>query len=284
MPTMCRLCRKSCESISHITWHCRVARRIWAWASGIFNLQPNEDLVASYKAAKGRSRMIKDLWLVANLAIVTELWKLRNKAYFEGMAVQWLGFKGRVYQVIRDNSIRIKGHMYNNLADLRILKYFKVRHRSCKTSTPIEVSWSPPNHDEIMICCDGASFRNLGQGGSGVTFRDANSEMLDVLCVGLGWQTNYYAEVCAVIYGAMLAKRWNVKNICIRSDSMSCIQDFQKGELPWKLVQKWRMAKSFYNNIRYIHSYGEVNFSVDASAKQACLLAENIFEFYEGRP
>ncbi|XP_026385071.1 uncharacterized protein LOC113280694 [Papaver somniferum] len=208
MPTMCLLCRKSCETLSHITWHCRVARRIWAWVAGVFKLDRNEDLVDSYKAAKGRSRMIKDLWLVANLAIVTELWKLRNKSYFENMAFQWLGFKGRVYQ------------------ELRILNYFKVRHRSCKTSSPIDIIWTPPNQDEIMICCDGASFGNLGQAGSGVVFRNANSEVLGVLCVVLGWQTNFYAEVCAIIYGAIMAKRWNLRNICIRSDSKSCIQAF----------------------------------------------------------
>ncbi|XP_026378329.1 uncharacterized protein LOC113272746 [Papaver somniferum] len=234
----------------------RVARRIWDWVAGIFKLQPSEDLVDSYKAAKGRSRMIKDLWLVANLAIVTELWKLRNKSYFDNMAVQWLGFKGRVYQV---------------------------GHRKCKTSTPIEISWTPHNQDEIMIFCDGAYFRNPDQAGSGVVFRDASSEVLGVLCVGLGWQTNFYAEVCAVIYGAIVAKRWNMRSICIRSDSKSCIQGFQKGELPWQLVQKWKIVKSYYNNVRYIHSYREVNFSADASTKQACLLAEDIFELYEGR-
>ncbi|XP_026433075.1 uncharacterized protein LOC113330483 [Papaver somniferum] len=210
-----------------------VARRIWAWVAGIFKLEPSEDLVDSYKAAKGRRRMIKDLWLVANLAIVTELWKLPNKSYFDNMALQWLVFKGRVYQVIRDNSIRMKGHMYNTLEELRILNYFKVRHRSCKTSTPIEISWTPPNQDEIMICCDGASFGNPGQAGSVVVFCDASSEVLGVLCVDLGWQTNFYVEVCAIIYGVIVAKRWNMRSICIHSDSKSCIQAFQKGELPW---------------------------------------------------
>ncbi|XP_026410401.1 uncharacterized protein LOC113305597 [Papaver somniferum] len=72
-PSMFRLCRRDCETLSHITWKCRFAKRIWAWATRSFNLQPREDLVASYKAAKGCSRMIKDLWLVANLAITTEL-------------------------------------------------------------------------------------------------------------------------------------------------------------------------------------------------------------------
>ncbi|XP_026378584.1 uncharacterized protein LOC113273024 [Papaver somniferum] len=177
----------------------------------------------------------------------------------------------------------MKGYMHNTLEESRILNYFKVRHRSCKTSTPIEISWTPPNQDEIMICCDGASFGNPGQASSGVVFRDASSEVLGVLCVGLGWQTNFYAEVCAIIYGAIMDKRWNMQSICIRSDWKSCIQDFQKGELPWQLVQKWKIAKSYYINIRYIHSYREVNFSADASGKQACLLAEDIFEFFEDR-
>ncbi|XP_026417120.1 uncharacterized protein LOC113312592 [Papaver somniferum] len=244
MPTMCRLCRKNGETMSHVTWHCRISKRIWAWVAEIFKLQPNEDLVVSYKAAKGRSRMIKDLWLVSNLAIVTELWKLRNKAFYEGITVQWLGFKGRVYQIICDNSIRMKGHMFNNLEDLHILSYFRVRHRVCKISNPVEVSWSPPNPGEIMICCDDTSLGNPGQAGCGVTFRDSNSTVLGVLSVGLGWQTNFYAEVCAIIYGAMLAKRWGVENLCVRSDSMSCIHAFQKGELPWQLMQRWRMTKS----------------------------------------
>lgn len=88
MPSMCRLCREDCEDVSHITWHCKIAKKIWNWAADIFKLKPNEDLVASYKVAKRRSRMIKDPWLVANLAIVTELWKLRNKAYYENMRVR----------------------------------------------------------------------------------------------------------------------------------------------------------------------------------------------------
>ena len=146
-------------------------------------------------------------------------------SYALTMRVRWLGFKGRVYQVIRDNSFRMKGHMFNTQEDLRILNYFRVKHRSCKTSIPLEVRWSPPNPGEIMICCDGASRGNPGQAGCGVTFRDSNSAELGFLCVGLGWQTNYYAEVCAVIYGAMAAKRWNTTNLCVRSDSMSCIRE-----------------------------------------------------------
>ncbi|XP_026459083.1 uncharacterized protein LOC113359707 [Papaver somniferum] len=178
MPSMCRLCRDDCEDVSHITWHCKIAKRIWSWAAAIFKIKPNEDLVASYKEAKGRSRMIKDLWLVANLAIVTELWKLRNKAYFDNMRVRWLEFKGRVHQVIRDNSIRMKGHMHNTLDDLRIVNFFTVKHRSCDHSDPIEVTWMPPNPGEIMICCDGASLGNPGQAGSGVVIRDSNSVIL----------------------------------------------------------------------------------------------------------
>ncbi|XP_026435319.1 uncharacterized protein LOC113333013 [Papaver somniferum] len=283
MPTRCNICKKASESVSHIVWHFRFGKQIWAWVAGIFKLRPSEDLVVSYKAAKGCSKMIKDLWLVANLAITTELWKLRNKVFFEGAVINWMGFKGRVYQVIRDNLIRLKGYMFNTVENLCILNYFKVQHRSCKLSMPIEVSWSPPEVGEVMICCDGASLGNPVQAGAGVSFRDFNSRMLGALCVNLGWRSNFYAEVCAVIYGLMIAKRWNVPRIFIRSDSMRCIQALQKGEVLWDLAQKWRMARDFYSKIRYIHSYKEVNFSADSLAKQACLLAEYVYKFYEGR-
>ncbi|XP_026383352.1 uncharacterized protein LOC113278832 [Papaver somniferum] len=176
--------------------------------------------------------MIKDLWLVANLAITMELWKTRNRNYFDDAPVNWLGFKGRVYQTIRDNSSRMKGNMHNTQGDLRILNYFRVQHRSCKVNIPMEISWTPPNPDEILICCDGASMGNPGQAGSGVIFRDLSSAVLGSLSVGLGWQTNFYAEIAAVIYGAVVAQKWDIKNLCIRSDSMSCIQAFQKNELP----------------------------------------------------
>ncbi|XP_026420092.1 uncharacterized protein LOC113316076 [Papaver somniferum] len=135
-------------------------------------------------------------------------------------------------------------------------------------------------------CCDSDDnvIKKTGPAGAGVTFRDANAAVLEALSVGLGLQTNYFAEVCAVIYGAMLANRWNMRKLCVQSDSMSCIQAFQNDALPWQLRQKWRLARNFYSNIRFIHKYREVNFSTDASAKQACLLDEDIFEFSEGRP
>ncbi|XP_026377719.1 uncharacterized protein LOC113272019 [Papaver somniferum] len=181
------------------------------------------------------------------------------------------------------NSIRMKGFMFNIVDDLRILNYFKVQHRVCKNSTPVEISWSPSELGEIMICCDGASLGNQSQAGASVSFKDSNSRVLGALCVGLGWQTNFYAEVCAIIYGIILAKIFNVKKIYVHSDSMSCIQALQKGELHWQLTPKWKMAYAFYNNVRYVHSYREANFTTDALAKQAYLLVEDSYEFYEGR-
>lgn len=74
---------------------------------------------------------------------------MRNKDFFKGAEINWLGFRGRVCQVILDNSIRIKGHMYNTLDGMRILNYFKVQHRSSKISTHVEACWSPPEQGEL---------------------------------------------------------------------------------------------------------------------------------------
>ncbi|XP_026428396.1 uncharacterized protein LOC113324292 [Papaver somniferum] len=198
--------------------------------------------------------------VITNLAICTELWKLLNKVFFEGAEVNWVGFKGRVYQVIHDNSIRMKDYTFNIMEDLRIWNYFKVKHRVSKTSKFIEISWSSPEQGDLMICCDGASCSNPCQASAGIYFRDASSSVVGALCVGLGWKTNYIAEVSAVIYGLMLTRRWNMKKICVRSDSMRCLQALKQGEFPWELFQKWKVAYAFYENVRYVHNYREVKF------------------------
>ncbi|RZC77231.1 hypothetical protein C5167_001373 [Papaver somniferum] len=150
---------------------------------------------SSQRVAPGRSKVIKDLWLVANLAPCAELWKLCNRVFFEGSEVKW-----------------------------------------------VEISWPPPGLNELMLCCDGAARGNTGQAGAGAIVRDSSCAVLGALCVGLGWKTNYVTEICAVIFGLELAIKRGVKSICVRSDSASVVQALVKGDLPWDLMQKRKLA------------------------------------------
>ncbi|XP_026420116.1 uncharacterized protein LOC113316107 [Papaver somniferum] len=68
----CVLCETEEESLEHILFHCSFAARAWSWISGIIGMSAIFNIVASFKAAKGRSSIVRDLWLVANLVISVE--------------------------------------------------------------------------------------------------------------------------------------------------------------------------------------------------------------------
>ncbi|XP_026400427.1 uncharacterized protein LOC113296333 [Papaver somniferum] len=74
---ICYLCKNSEESLEHVLWSCCFSRRAWNWIGHIFGLVPNYNNIVSYKSAKGRSRMVKDLWLMANLVVKSELWAFK---------------------------------------------------------------------------------------------------------------------------------------------------------------------------------------------------------------
>ncbi|XP_026442694.1 uncharacterized protein LOC113342340 [Papaver somniferum] len=176
MANKCYLCNMEEESLEHIIWSCTFATQIWQWCSGLFNLTPYYDIVNSYKSAKGRSRIVKDLWLLAILVIRSELWQTRNMACFQNSSVSIHFFKKRVFYLISEYAGRLKGFMHNTTTDLDLLNFFRVMHRKVKQVQPIECFWSPPNRDEILLCCDGAAKGNPGIAGAGVVVRDADLE------------------------------------------------------------------------------------------------------------
>ncbi|XP_026399685.1 uncharacterized protein LOC113295569 [Papaver somniferum] len=175
--------------------------------NSLFKLHPNYDFVLSYKAAKGHSRIIKDLWLLANMVIRSELWQTRNMACFHNAAVNFHFFKQRTFHLIHDYSVRLKSFMHNTSSDLEILTCFGVRHRQVKLVQPIKCNWSPPNRDELLLCCDGAAKGNPGRAGAGVVVRDADCNFMGAMSIGLGRTNNFLAE----LYGIIVGLEWAVK-------------------------------------------------------------------------
>ncbi|XP_026442652.1 uncharacterized protein LOC113342273 [Papaver somniferum] len=203
----CCLCGIDEETLVHVLYNCSFA--------------PNANLVVSFKAAKSRSQMVRDLWLVANLVLRSELWQVRNKAVFEDKQPNWNVFHKRVLKLIQDYSIRLKGHMKNCAEDIVILNYFCVHHRSVKWQQPVECFWHPPDANELQLCCDGAARGNPGIAGAGVVARDAHCSVLGAMywswCydellsrvvwhyrwLGVGYAMGFYSYFCAVrFYGS----------------------------------------------------------------------------------
>ncbi|XP_026420102.1 uncharacterized protein LOC113316086 [Papaver somniferum] len=139
----CSLCGVADETLEHVLFHCTFAGRAWNWIDDIFDLIPNANLVVSCKAAKERSTMIRDMWLIANLVIRSELWVVRNKAVFQRQQPNWSIFFKRVLKLIQEFVVRLKGFMRNNAEDVIILDYFRINHRRVKFLQPTECFWEP---------------------------------------------------------------------------------------------------------------------------------------------
>ncbi|XP_026433422.1 uncharacterized protein LOC113330830 [Papaver somniferum] len=228
----CCLCDVQEETLTHVLYECCFATRAWNWLADVFKLQPNANLIVSFKATKGRSHIVRDLWLIANLVLRSELWQLRNKAVFEHKKPNWSIFHKRVLKLIQDYSIRLKGHMNNSDDDVVLLNYFRVQHRSVKLHHPVACFWLPPKTNELQICCDGAARGNPGVAGAGVVARDEHCSVLGAMSIDLGVTTNYLAELYVIIVGLEWAMQWGFSCICIRSDSMGVVEAFKNDSIP----------------------------------------------------
>ncbi|XP_026383959.1 uncharacterized protein LOC113279480 [Papaver somniferum] len=87
----CSLCGTTEETLEHILFQCSFASRAWNWISSVFGINANFNLLISYKATRSRSRMIRDLWLLANLEYGA------GGVMYSGVGVSCAGEGGGVY-------------------------------------------------------------------------------------------------------------------------------------------------------------------------------------------
>ncbi|XP_026396970.1 uncharacterized protein LOC113291684 [Papaver somniferum] len=109
LASRCILCGVAEETLEHVLFQCAFAGRAWNWIAGIFGLVPNANLVISIKEAKERSKMVRDMWLLANFVIRSELWAVRNRAVFQHKKANWSLFFNRVLKLIQEYAVRLKG-------------------------------------------------------------------------------------------------------------------------------------------------------------------------------
>ncbi|XP_026383916.1 uncharacterized protein LOC113279434 [Papaver somniferum] len=281
----CYLCNSEEESLEHILWSCTYASKAWLWISDVFGILPHQNVTTVYKMAKGKSRMIKDLWFLAILMICSKLWMSHNGFIYNNHKVSWHFFQKKVFNQIHDYSCRLKGYMFNCQDDLQVLSYFRVRHRKVKINDRKECFWVPPRHNELMLCYDGVARRNLGRAGAGVVVRDENANVLGAMSVGFGIQTNYLAELLCIIVGLEWAIKFGVADICIRTYSMVAVLVYSGNitSIPWILRSRWVAVKARCNDIRFVHSYREADFAADNMAKRVCLLEDGVGLSYDNR-
>ncbi|XP_026433409.1 uncharacterized protein LOC113330814 [Papaver somniferum] len=156
----CCLCNSEEETLDHLLWHCFFAEKAWKWIADIFGVHSHLQLTTVYKAARGRSGVFKELWLLTNLVVRSELWQTRNRFVYENKKLCWIFFQKSVFNQVHDYSRRLKGFMHYSVEDLKFMEFFKLAHRLVQFHEPVECKWTVPEMDELLLCCDGAAHGN----------------------------------------------------------------------------------------------------------------------------
>ncbi|XP_026442382.1 uncharacterized protein LOC113341884 [Papaver somniferum] len=86
--------------------------------------------------------------------------------------------------------------------------------------------------DELLLCFDGAAKGNPGMAGAGVVVRDHDCNFVCAMSIGLGRTNNFLADLYGVIVGLEWARKWVVRKVLARSDSVGAIMAFSNSNVP----------------------------------------------------
>ncbi|XP_026450635.1 uncharacterized protein LOC113350723 [Papaver somniferum] len=139
LASRCLFCRKEEENLEHILWYCDYNEIIWSWLGGIFKFTNHKSLEDTLQFARNKSPAIKELWKVAALITLKEIWFLRNRIVYEEEEMKIDSLKQRILHFTKECEVRMAGKMWNSTYDLHILKTFKLSCRKVKITRIIEI-------------------------------------------------------------------------------------------------------------------------------------------------
>ncbi|XP_026452123.1 uncharacterized protein LOC113352526 [Papaver somniferum] len=272
MVSRCIFCRKEEETRDHILWYFNYGEIIWRWLGGNFNFKNPRSFDDVFHLAKNKIPAIKEIWLLSAFITMKELWFMRNECIFGNEKCDLNVTEKKIKQVLLYNEIRLTANMWNKQYDLQVLKRFGLKTREVKCMSIKEVFFQLPEQGKLLLFCDGDSRGNLGNAGYGVVGRLSSGEFLVAISGGLGVSTNYYAESFAVLIAGEWALNHGFNKLVFRTDSKEAISVFQGNALPWFAITRWERICEAAISWEFIHSFREVNFSVDTMAKRGSVL------------
>ncbi|KAF9606471.1 hypothetical protein IFM89_025445 [Coptis chinensis] len=106
----------------------------------------------------------------------------------------------------RNASLLVTRHSMNCIVDLQILNAWN-RKAMLPKALRISCWWTPPPIGTIKINCDGSSLGNPGNASLGASYRTSVGDFLLVIWRKIRVNTNYLAEVLAILERIEIAIR-----------------------------------------------------------------------------
>lgn len=104
--------------------------------------------------AKNKSPAVKEIWKVAALVTMKEIWFMRNGMVYEEEKFNSDALKKRILSFTKDSDVRMSEAIWNFAYDLQIIKAFELKCRRVKTVKVTEIFFSLPDPTYFLLCCD----------------------------------------------------------------------------------------------------------------------------------
>ncbi|XP_058777009.1 uncharacterized protein LOC131651362 [Vicia villosa] len=159
LPSMCSLCHSSSKSMEHLFFSCTFASNLWNWIKS--KCEINLKILCYNDCLK----LLDKSWSAQALAVIKtsmvgifyEIWSSRNKARQENIKIHrnsCIAFVAAQAKLAGNFFCRKSNSTISNFA---MLKRFDVNLNPSKTSSYVDVLWSPPLQGWIKCNVDGVA-------------------------------------------------------------------------------------------------------------------------------
>ncbi|XP_026410385.1 uncharacterized protein LOC113305578 [Papaver somniferum] len=284
LASRCCICEEDQDNMHHLLWECRFSTQIWRWICSIFKFKIPKSFEEVWSNTNGKSPFIRECWILAACAILKDLWFQKNRMFFEQIKPNIQTFEAMIKKTIYEGGFIMKSYKWNTGIDNQVILNFKLEPRRIKFQYIKTCFWTPPCAGFVMFFCDGASIGNPGYAGFGVVIRDHLCQVLGFISGGIGIATNYIVKVYAIICAVELAVEWKMENVILNSDSKTVISEFENNKMPWFVKMRWQKDTRKIQSIKFLHSFREINFAADTTAKRGARLVLGKRKMFYGRP
>ena len=197
------------ESIEHVFFECELSRGFWRHVNPEF--LNHRDF---FMNERGSWRLLIEFW-----------WK-------KGLLEQWMYIFWLLWHNRNNSLLKMSCMIPTNLGDMAV----KLKEGYSKTMATPDLGekatrriWSPPTRDQFKINADVTFSNGIRVVSLGVVVRNMEAEVcISTVTKMDGINSPLQAELCAILFGLQVVRKWNLKEIQIERDSLIAIKEIQK--------------------------------------------------------
>lgn len=285
--SICSLCYKDAETTTHLFFGCSFAHKLWSWLSDkiLYPINTNSLLDVFGTGDRSWSPQVKEVFRAAVINIIWVIWFSRNQIRFNNKAVTYQAAINMVLASTSLSSNCTTAHMHSTVAELAIMKHFKVDGHPRRATNIIQIDWHPPPCGWIKVNTEGTAKGSPGHTGGEGIFRDHSGAVLGCFAKYYGITDSFHAKLLAAMHAITVAKEKGWHCLWLECDSTLVIQSIASPDLvPWRLRTTWRNCLQAHPQtlLTVSHIYREGNNCADRLA--AFGLANRNYTWWDSIP